>query len=195
VGTRAAAHALTMTALPRTRSSAAWLPDHADSIPRRSRPPTRLGRPILCDSCGCGRAGPRAGSWSSRSAFRLCPAFSFPYVLAGAGAGRPDPFRFGTGHDDPVRPAAAAKFTPLQTAGLLLAIAGSSPSPARRHGTALGRRGLMTTAGIAWERYSLMGRPVRTRSDTAGNFSGVGVRCALECVALDLLRGTPRGAL
>jgi drug/metabolite transporter (DMT)-like permease len=90
------------------------------------------------------------------------------------------------------------RFTPLQTAGLLLALGGlvalllpGATAPHRAGAT------LMFIAGIAWGAYSLMGRasthPIET---TAGNFLRAAVFAALlSAVSLGLFPWDARGAL
>ena len=141
----------------------------------------------------------RAGSWSSAfSLFAYAAAFSFAYVLLSAGAGAL--ILFGSVQATMILYGLlrGERFTPLQTAGLLLAIAGLValllPGATAPHWAGAG---LMTAAGIAWGAYSLMGRasshPIET---TAGNFLRASAFAALlSVVALDLFAWDARGAL
>lgn len=141
----------------------------------------------------------RAGSWSSAfSLFAYAAAFSFAYVSLSAGAGAL--ILFGSVQATMILYGLlrGERFTTLQTAGLLLAIAGLValllPGATAPHWTGAG---LMTTAGIAWGAYSLMGRasshPIET---TAGNFLRASAFAALlSVVALGLFAWDARGAL
>lgn len=140
-----------------------------------------------------------AGNWRSAfSLFAYAAAFSFAYVSLTAGTGTL--ILFGAVQATMILYGLlrGERFTPQQTAGLLLALGGlvallvpGATAPP------WGGAALMATAGIAWGAYSLLGRssvnPIET---TAGNFlraSGLGV--VLSAVSLGLFTWDTRGAL
>jgi drug/metabolite transporter (DMT)-like permease len=90
------------------------------------------------------------------------------------------------------------RFTPLQTAGLLLALGGLVtlvlPGVTAPHWAGAS---LMTIAGIAWGAYSLMGRAsTRPIETTAGNFLRASVPGAiLSAASLGVFAWDARGAL
>lgn len=127
-----------------------------------------------------------AGSWPAAfSLFAYAAAFSFAYLSLDAGTGalilfgavQATMILFGLWRGE--------RFTPAQTAGLLLALGGLValllPGASAPHWAAAS---LMTLAGIAWGAYSLMGRgstqPIAT---TAGNFLRACVFAVLLSVA------------
>jgi drug/metabolite transporter (DMT)-like permease len=119
-------------------------------------------------------ASRRASGWRAPAAlFVYAAAFSFAYVSLAAGSGAL--ILFGAVQSTMLIGAlrAGERFRPLEAGGLALAIAGllalllpgwSAPSP-------LGWT-LMTTAGIAWGVYSMIGRgSADPLADTARNFA------------------------
>jgi drug/metabolite transporter (DMT)-like permease len=141
----------------------------------------------------------RAGNWSSAfSLFAYAAAFSFAYVSLSAGTGAL--ILFGSVQATMIiyGLVRGERFRPLQTAGFVLALAGLValllPGATAPHWAGAT---LMTTAGIAWGAYSLMGRatthPIET---TAGNFLRASAFAAiLSAVALGLFAWDARGAL
>lgn len=142
---------------------------------------------------------PMAGGWTAAfSLFAYAAAFSFAYVSLGAGTGAL--ILFGAVQATMILAGLlrGERFTPLQTAGLLLALGGLValllPGATAPHWAGAA---LMTIAGIAWGAYSLMGRasthPIET---TAGNFLRAAVFAALlSAVSLGLFAWDARGAL
>jgi drug/metabolite transporter (DMT)-like permease len=140
-----------------------------------------------------------SGSWAAAfSLFAYAAAFSFAYVSLSAGTGAL--ILFGAVQATMILYGLlrGERFTPLQTAGLLLAVAGLValllPGATAPHWAGAS---LMTIAGIAWGAYSLMGRassrPIET---TAGNFLRAAVFGAiLSAVSLGLFAWDARGAL
>jgi len=140
-----------------------------------------------------------AGSWSAAfSLFAYAAAFSFAYVSLSAGTGAL--ILFGAVQATMILYGLlrGERFTPLQTAGLLLALGGLValllPGATAPHWAGAT---LMTIAGVAWGAYSLMGRasthPIET---TAGNFLRAAVFGAiLSAVSLGLFAWDARGAL
>jgi drug/metabolite transporter (DMT)-like permease len=141
----------------------------------------------------------RAGGWSSAfSLFAYAAAFSFAYVSLSAGTGAL--ILFGAVQATMILYGLlrGERFTPPQTAGLVLALAGLValllPGATAPHWVGAM---LMTAAGIAWGTYSLMGRastqPIET---TAGNFLRASALAAiLSAVSLGLFAWDARGAL
>ncbi len=139
-----------------------------------------------------------AGSWASAfSLFAYAAAFSFAYVSLSAGTGAL--ILFGAVQATMILYGLlrGERFTPLQTAGLLLALGGLValllPGATAPHWAGAT---LMAIAGIAWGAYSLMGRasthPIET---TAGNFLRAAVFAALlSAVSLGLFAWDARGA-
>ena len=140
----------------------------------------------------------RAGNWSSAfSLFAYAAAFSFAYVSLSAGTGAL--ILFGAVQATMILYGLlrGERFTPLQTAGLVLALAGLGalllPGATAPHWAGAT---LMTAAGIAWGAYSLMGRastqPIET---TAGNFLRASAFAAiLSVVSLGVFAWDARGA-
>jgi drug/metabolite transporter (DMT)-like permease len=140
-----------------------------------------------------------AGSWAQAfSLFAYAAAFSFAYVSLSAGTGAL--ILFGAVQATMILYGLlrGERFTPLQTAGLLLALGGLValllPGATAPHWAGAT---LMTVAGIAWGAYSLMGRAsTRPIETTAGNF----VRAAafgglLSAVSLGMFAWDARGAM
>jgi drug/metabolite transporter (DMT)-like permease len=140
-----------------------------------------------------------AGNWASAfSLFAYAAAFSFAYVSLSAGTGAL--ILFGAVQATMILYGLlrGERFTPLQTAGLLLALGGLValllPGVTAPHWAGAT---LMTVAGMAWGAYSLLGRasthPIET---TAGNFARAAVLGALLSVASrSLFAWDARGAL
>ena len=140
-----------------------------------------------------------AGRWAAAfSLFAYAAAFSFAYVSLGAGTGAL--ILFGAVQATMILAGLlrGERFTPLQAAGLLLALGGLvallAPGATAPHWAGAT---LMVIAGIAWGAYSLMGRasthPIET---TAGNFVRATVFAALSsAVAFGLFAWDARGAL
>jgi len=140
-----------------------------------------------------------AGNWAAGfSLFAYAAAFSFAYVSLSAGTGAL--ILFGAVQATMILYALlrGERFTPLQTAGLLLALGGLValllPGATAPHWAGAT---LMTLAGVAWGAYSLMGRasthPIET---TAGNFLRASVFGALlSAVSLALFAWDARGAV
>jgi drug/metabolite transporter (DMT)-like permease len=140
-----------------------------------------------------------AGSWAAAfSLFAYAAAFSFAYVSLSAGTGAL--ILFGAVQATMILYGLlrGERFTPLQTAGLLLALGGlvalMLPGVTAPHWTGAT---LMTVAGVAWGAYSLMGRassrPIET---TAGNFLRAAVfGAALSAVSFAVFAWDARGAL
>jgi drug/metabolite transporter (DMT)-like permease len=140
-----------------------------------------------------------AGRWvSAFSLFAYAAAFSFAYVSLSAGTGAL--ILFGSVQATMILYGLlrGERFTPLQAAGLLLALGGLAalmlPGATAPHWTGAT---LMTVAGIAWGAYSLMGRassrPIET---TAGNFLRAAVFGALlSSVSLGMFAWDARGAM
>jgi drug/metabolite transporter (DMT)-like permease len=141
----------------------------------------------------------RAGSWlSALSLFAYAAAFSFAYVSLSAGTGALILFGavqatmiiFGLLRGE--------RFTPMQTAGLLIALGGLValllPGATAPH---LAGATLMTVAGIAWGAYSLLGRAsTRPIETTAGNFlRATAFAALLSAVSLGAFAWDARGAL
>ena len=140
-----------------------------------------------------------AGSWSSAfGLFAYAAAFSFAYVSLSAGTGAL--ILFGAVQATMILYGLlrGERFTPLQTAGLLLALGGLValllPGATAPHWAGAT---LMTIAGMAWGAYSLMGRasthPIET---TAGNFLRAAVfGVLLSAVSIGVFAWDARGAL
>ena len=140
-----------------------------------------------------------AGSWSSAfGLFAYAAAFSFAYVSLSAGTGAL--ILFGAVQATMILYGLlrGERFTPLQTAGLLLALGGLValllPGATAPHWAGAT---LMTVAGMAWGAYSLMGRasthPIET---TAGNFLRAAVfGVLLSAVSIGVFAWDARGAL
>ena len=140
-----------------------------------------------------------AGSWTQAfSLFAYAAAFSFAYVSLSAGTGAL--ILFGAVQATMILYGLlrGERFTPLQTAGLLLALGGLValllPGATAPHWAGAT---LMTIAGIAWGAYSLMGRasthPIET---TAGNFLRAALFGALlSAVSLGMFAWDARGAM
>ena len=140
-----------------------------------------------------------AGSWSSAfGLFAYAAAFSFAYVSLSAGTGAL--ILFGAVQATMILYGLlrGERFTPLQTAGLLLALGGLValllPGATAPHWAGAT---LMTIAGMAWGAYSLMGRasthPIET---TAGNFLRAAVfGVLLSAVSTGVFAWDARGAL
>jgi drug/metabolite transporter (DMT)-like permease len=140
-----------------------------------------------------------AGSWAHAfSLFAYAAAFSFAYVSLSAGTGAL--ILFGAVQATMILYGLlrGERFTPLQTAGLLLALGGLValllPGATAPHWAGAT---LMTIAGIAWGAYSLMGRasthPIET---TAGNFLRAALFGALlSAVSLGMFAWDARGAM
>ena len=140
-----------------------------------------------------------AGSWASAfSLFAYAAAFSFAYVSLSAGTGAL--ILFGAVQATMILTGLlrGERFTPLQTAGFVLALGGLValllPGATAPHWTGAT---LMTIAGIAWGAYSLMGRAsTRPIETTAGNFLRAAVLGALlSAASLSLFAWDARGAL
>ena len=140
-----------------------------------------------------------AGSWPAAfSLFAYAAAFSFAYVSLSAGTGAL--ILFGAVQATMILYGLlrGERFTPLQTAGLLLALGGLValllPGATAPHWAGAT---LMTVAGMAWGAYSLMGRasthPIET---TAGNFLRAAVfGVLLSAVSIGVFAWDARGAL
>jgi drug/metabolite transporter (DMT)-like permease len=144
-------------------------------------------------------ASVRAGSWPlAFSLFAYAAAFSFAYVSLSAGTGAL--ILFGAVQATMILYGLlrGERFTPLQTVGLLVALAGLValllPGATAPHWAGAT---LMTIAGIAWGAYSLMGRATtRPIETTAGNFLRAAVLGALmSIVAIGSFAWDARGAL
>lgn len=145
------------------------------------------------------RGSALAGSWPAAfSLFAYAAAFSFAYVSLSAGTGAL--ILFGSVQATMILAGLlrGERFTPLQTAGLLLALGGLValllPGATAPHWAGAT---LMAIAGIAWGAYSLMGRAsTRPIETTAGNFLRAAVFGALlSAVSLGLFAWDPHGAL
>jgi drug/metabolite transporter (DMT)-like permease len=140
-----------------------------------------------------------AGSWAAAfGLFAYAAAFSFAYLSLSAGTGALILFGAVQATMIVYGLLRGERFTPLQAAGLLLALGGlvalMLPGVAAPHWTGAT---LMTVAGIAWGAYSLMGRasthPIKT---TAGNFLRAAVFGALlSAVSFGVFAWDARGAL
>jgi drug/metabolite transporter (DMT)-like permease len=140
-----------------------------------------------------------AGSWASAfSLFTYAAAFSFAYFSLSAGTGAL--ILFGAVQATMILYGLlrGERFTPLQTAGLLLALGGLValllPGATAPHWAGAT---LMTIAGMAWGAYSLMGRasthPIET---TAGNFLRAAMfGVLLSAVSIGVFAWDARGAL
>jgi len=140
-----------------------------------------------------------AGSWTQAfSLFAYAAAFSFAYVSLSAGTGAL--ILFGAVQATMILYGLlrGERFTPLQTAGLLLALGGLValllPGATAPHWAGAT---LMTIAGIAWGAYSLMGRAsTRPIETTAGNFLRAALFGALlSAVSLGMFAWDARGAM
>jgi drug/metabolite transporter (DMT)-like permease len=140
-----------------------------------------------------------AGSWPSAfSLFAYAAAFSVAYVSLSAGTGAL--ILFGSVQATMILTGLlrGERFTPLQTAGFVLALGGLValllPGATAPHWAGAT---LMAIAGIAWGAYSLMGRAsTRPIETTAGNFVRAAVFAALlSAVSLGLFAWDARGAL
>jgi drug/metabolite transporter (DMT)-like permease len=145
------------------------------------------------------RGSALAGSWPAAfSLFAYAAAFSFAYVSLSAGTGAL--ILFGSVQATMILAGLlrGERFTPLQTAGLLLALGGLValllPGATAPHWAGAT---LMAIAGIAWGAYSLMGRAsTRPIETTAGNFvRAVAFAALLSAASLGLFAWDPRGAL
>jgi len=140
-----------------------------------------------------------AGRWTSAfSLFAYAAAFSFAYVSLSAGTGAL--ILFGSVQATMILYGLlrGERFTPLQTAGFLLALGGLAalllPGVTAPDWTGAI---LMSVAGIAWGAYSLVGRArSRPLDTTAGNFLRAAVFGALlSAVSLGTFAWDARGAL
>ena len=140
-----------------------------------------------------------SGSWPAAfSLFAYAAAFSFAYVSLAAGTGAL--ILFGAVQATMILYGLlrGERFTPLQTAGLLLALGGLValllPGATAPHWAGAS---LMTVAGIAWGAYSLMGRAsTRPIETTAGNFLRACVfGVLLSAASMSLVAWDARGAL
>jgi len=140
-----------------------------------------------------------AGSWTQAfSLFAYAAAFSFAYVSLSAGTGAL--ILFGAVQATMILYGLlrGERFTPLQTAGLLLALGGLValllPGATAPHWAGAT---LMTIAGIAWGAYSLMGRASTHQIETtAGNFlRAAPFGALLSAVSLGMFAWDARGAM
>ena len=141
----------------------------------------------------------RPGNWrSALSLFAYAGTFSFAYVTLDAGTGAL--LLFGAVQATMILYGLARgeRFTPPQTAGFVLALAGlvALLLPGVTAPPWIGAL-LMTGAGIAWGAYSLFGRgttrPIETTADNFLRASALAL--LLSAVSLPLFRWDPRGAV